>query len=60
MEVRPKAKGIDTREELIKFYEEYYSANLMRLVVYAKGSDCVTFAYFKGLTTVSLHAKEFV
>lgn len=38
LEVRPKAKGIDTREELIKFYEEYYSANLMRLVVYARDS----------------------
>ncbi|KMT15025.1 hypothetical protein BVRB_3g061500 [Beta vulgaris subsp. vulgaris] len=38
LEVRPKEKGIDTREELIKFYKEYYSANLMRLVVYAKDS----------------------
>ncbi|XP_021724126.1 insulin-degrading enzyme-like 1, peroxisomal [Chenopodium quinoa] len=35
---RPKAKGIDTRDELIKFYKEYYSANLMRLVVYSKDS----------------------
>ncbi|XP_057520818.1 insulin-degrading enzyme-like 1, peroxisomal [Amaranthus tricolor] len=38
LEVRPKANGINTREELLKFYEEYYSANLMRLVVYAKES----------------------
>ncbi|KAL3755294.1 hypothetical protein ACJRO7_002358, partial [Eucalyptus globulus] len=38
LEVQPKAKGIDIRQELIKFYEENYSANLMRLVVYGKGS----------------------
>ncbi|KAJ3674643.1 hypothetical protein LUZ60_005259 [Juncus effusus] len=36
LEVRPKAKGIDTRLELLKFYESNYSANLMQLVVYAK------------------------
>nr|XP_023922897.1 insulin-degrading enzyme-like 1, peroxisomal [Quercus suber] len=36
LEVRPKAKGLDTRHELIKFYEENYSANLMHLVIYAK------------------------
>ncbi|GAV91529.1 Peptidase_M16_C domain-containing protein, partial [Cephalotus follicularis] len=38
LEVRPKAKGLDTRQELIRFYEENYSANLMHLVVYAKES----------------------
>ncbi|GAB4843855.1 Insulin-degrading enzyme-like 1, peroxisomal [Ancistrocladus abbreviatus] len=38
LEVRPKAKGLDTRHELIKFYEGNYSANLMHLVVYAKES----------------------
>ncbi|XP_065857440.1 insulin-degrading enzyme-like 1, peroxisomal isoform X2 [Euphorbia lathyris] len=38
LEVRPKAKGLDTRLELIKFYEENYSANLMHLVIYAKES----------------------
>ncbi|XP_008222126.1 PREDICTED: insulin-degrading enzyme-like 1, peroxisomal [Prunus mume] len=36
LEVRPKAKGLDTRSELIKFYEEYYSANVMRLAIYGK------------------------
>ncbi|KAK9921921.1 hypothetical protein M0R45_030414 [Rubus argutus] len=36
LEVRPKSKGLDTRHELIKFYEEYYSANLMHLVIYGK------------------------
>ncbi|KMZ64568.1 putative Insulin-degrading enzyme [Zostera marina] len=38
LEVLPKAKGLDTREELIKFYKDHYSANLMHLVVYGKGS----------------------
>ncbi|KAK7285599.1 hypothetical protein RJT34_20375 [Clitoria ternatea] len=38
LEVRPKAKGIDTRNELLKFYEENYSANLMHLVVYTNES----------------------
>ncbi|KAF8403789.1 hypothetical protein HHK36_011895 [Tetracentron sinense] len=38
LEVRPKARGLDTRHELIKFYEENYSANLMHLVVYGKES----------------------
>ncbi|XP_060185604.1 insulin-degrading enzyme-like 1, peroxisomal isoform X2 [Lycium barbarum] len=39
LEVQPKARGLDTREELLKFYKENYSANLMHLVVYAK--DCL-------------------
>nr|XP_043635707.1 insulin-degrading enzyme-like 1, peroxisomal [Erigeron canadensis] len=38
LEVKPKARGVDTRDELIKFYTENYSANLMNLVVYAKES----------------------
>ncbi|GLT40736.1 hypothetical protein SLA2020_148490 [Shorea laevis] len=38
LEVRPKAKGVDTRQELLKFYDENYSANLMHLVVYSKES----------------------
>ncbi|KAJ7972217.1 insulin-degrading enzyme-like 1, peroxisomal [Quillaja saponaria] len=38
LEVQPKAKGLDTRHELIKFYEENYSANLMHLVVYSNES----------------------
>ncbi|XP_031738677.1 insulin-degrading enzyme-like 1, peroxisomal [Cucumis sativus] len=36
LEVRPKAKGLDTRHELLKFYENSYSSNVMHLVVYAK------------------------
>ncbi|GJZ04975.1 insulin-degrading enzyme-like protein 1, peroxisomal, partial [Tanacetum coccineum] len=38
LEVKPKARGIDTRDELLKFYKENYSANLMNLVVYSKES----------------------
>ena len=38
LEVRPKAKGLDIKRELIKFYEENYSANLMHLVIYTKGN----------------------
>ncbi|GLT96004.1 hypothetical protein SLE2022_136540 [Rubroshorea leprosula] len=38
LEGRPKAKGVDTRQELLKFYDENYSANLMHLVVYSKES----------------------
>ncbi|KAK8473442.1 hypothetical protein PHAVU_001G133200 [Phaseolus vulgaris] len=34
LEVKPKAKGLDTRKELLKFYDENYSANLMHLVIY--------------------------
>ncbi|KAL1225285.1 Insulin-degrading enzyme-like 2 [Cardamine amara subsp. amara] len=36
LHVRPEARGIDTRSELIKFYDEHYSANIMHLVVYGK------------------------
>ncbi|CAI9301344.1 unnamed protein product [Lactuca saligna] len=38
LEVKPKARGVDTRDELLKFYKENYSANLMNLVIYAKES----------------------
>uniref|UniRef100_A0A1J3GFR1 Zinc-metallopeptidase, peroxisomal n=1 Tax=Noccaea caerulescens TaxID=107243 RepID=A0A1J3GFR1_NOCCA len=38
LHVRPQAKGVDTTSELIKFYEEHYSANIMHLVVYGKES----------------------
>ncbi|KAH7661765.1 Insulysin protein [Dioscorea alata] len=38
LEIIPKAKGLDTRLELIKFYKENYSANIMHLVVYGKES----------------------
>ncbi|KAL2535058.1 Zinc-metallopeptidase [Abeliophyllum distichum] len=38
LEVRPKARGLDTRQELLQFYDNNYSANLMHLVIYAKDS----------------------
>lgn len=38
LEVQPKARFVDTREELLQFYDNNYSANLMHLVVYAKGN----------------------
>ncbi|CAI7814822.1 unnamed protein product, partial [Closterium sp. NIES-53] len=36
----PEASGRDIRQELVAFYEKYYSANLMHLVVYGKGVCC--------------------
>ncbi|EEE67441.1 insulin-degrading enzyme-like 1, peroxisomal [Oryza sativa Japonica Group] len=36
--VNPNKEGLDTLEELIKFYNSHYSANLMQLVVYGKES----------------------
>ncbi|KAK4775970.1 hypothetical protein SAY87_023931 [Trapa incisa] len=36
LEVHPKSNGINIRDELIKFYRDNYSANLMYLVVYGK------------------------
>ncbi|KAA8900675.1 hypothetical protein TRICI_006176 [Trichomonascus ciferrii] len=38
LEQVPKSKGIDVRQELIKFHEEHYSANLMKLVVIGRES----------------------
>ncbi|KAI3750269.1 hypothetical protein L2E82_20902 [Cichorium intybus] len=38
LEVKPKARGVDTRDELLKFYKQNYSANLMNLVIYTKES----------------------
>ncbi|CAO1946196.1 unnamed protein product [Urochloa humidicola] len=41
LETKPKGRGLDIRDELLKFYENY-SANLMHLVVYGKESlDCI-------------------
>ncbi|KAG5399741.1 hypothetical protein IGI04_014348 [Brassica rapa subsp. trilocularis] len=36
LHVWPEAKGIDTRNELFKFYDKHYSASIMHLVVYGK------------------------
>ncbi|CAO2178017.1 unnamed protein product [Urochloa humidicola] len=41
LETKPKGRGLDIRDELLKFYENY-SANLMHLVVYGKENlDCI-------------------
>lgn len=34
----PEARGLDTHEEMLKFYSSNYSANLMRLAVYSRCS----------------------
>ncbi|GMF28363.1 unnamed protein product [Phytophthora fragariaefolia] len=36
LSVTPAERGIDVRDALLKFYEEYYSASIMKLVVYGK------------------------
>ncbi|XP_078171077.1 insulin-degrading enzyme-like 1, peroxisomal [Carex rostrata] len=36
LDTRPKEKGLDIRDELLRFYSENYSANLMQLTVYGK------------------------
>ena len=34
----PKGKGLDVRDELLKFHDRYYSANVMKLVVLGRDS----------------------
>ncbi|KAG6546103.1 hypothetical protein Mapa_012509 [Marchantia paleacea] len=36
LEEIPKANGIDTRAEMLKFYQDHYSSNLMCLAIYGK------------------------
>jgi insulysin len=38
LDVKPKAQGINTRDELLRFHAKYYSANLMRVTVLGKES----------------------
>ncbi|KAJ2938650.1 hypothetical protein O0L34_g11978 [Tuta absoluta] len=38
LETIPKQKGIDVRKELLKFHQQWYSANIMTLVVVGKES----------------------
>ncbi|CAA6659152.1 unnamed protein product [Spirodela intermedia] len=38
LDVIPKTKGLDTRQELLEFYKDKYSANLMHLVAYGRES----------------------
>ena len=37
LESTPKQKGLNVREELLKFHAKYYSSNLMCLAVLCKG-----------------------
>lgn len=39
----PKAKGVDVRKALLEFHETYYSASIMKLVIYGK-EDLATLA----------------
>ncbi|KAG6414124.1 hypothetical protein SASPL_126842 [Salvia splendens] len=53
LEVRPKEKKLDIRQELLKFYEYNYSANLMHLVIYTKDdldkSESLVRSYFEDI-----------
>lgn len=49
LEVTPKAQGLDTRQELLKFYKEKYSANLMHLVAYGRGMCFIRGCFWFGV-----------
>ncbi|GIY21913.1 insulin-degrading enzyme [Caerostris extrusa] len=38
LSVQPKSRGINIRDELLKFHEKFYSANVMALTVFGKES----------------------
>jgi insulysin len=38
LDEEPKKRGVDVRDELLKFYKSHYSANLMKLVVIGRES----------------------
>lgn len=38
MEISPKEKGIDVRDELLKFHDIWYSSNIMAVAVLGKGN----------------------
>ncbi|KAK9241369.1 Metalloenzyme, LuxS/M16 peptidase-like protein [Lipomyces kononenkoae] len=39
LDVTPVSKGLDVREELLKFHKKYYSANVMKLVILGRGTS---------------------
>lgn len=41
----PKSKGINTRDELLKFHSKYYSSNIMSLAVLGKGEWRILLLY---------------
>jgi insulysin len=59
LEVKAKEKGLDTRLELLKFYDSHYSANLMHLVVYGKGFHRAILPFFLHCITSYSHLKSF-
>lgn len=52
----PKAKGQDIRAELLKFHDNYYSANIMKLCILGRGKD--TFRHFKYATLMHRHIES--
>lgn len=43
----PKKQGLDVRDELLKFHDRYYSANVMKLVVLGRGEWKTTLCRFR-------------
>ena len=39
LETRPKENGLDVRDELLKFHNSLYSANIMALAVLGRGKS---------------------
>ena len=39
LETRPKERGLSTRDELLKFHNSFYSANIMALTVLGRGKQ---------------------
>lgn len=37
---QPKQLGLDIRDELLKFHDNYYSANIMKLCIFGRGRPC--------------------
>ncbi|KAF9109336.1 Insulinase (Peptidase M16) [Mortierella sp. AM989] len=48
----PREEGIDSREELIKFYHKYYSANIMKLVILGRAGWAVE--KFSGIRSLGI------
>ncbi len=51
LDTTPKSKGIIIREKLLSFYDTFYSANVMNLVVLGKG---ISSFYYASISSLSL------
>lgn len=40
LETIPKSKGMNLRDELLKFHDKWYSSNIMALAILGKGETC--------------------